>query len=413
MRAFLLVSLLALIILLPTACGQASTPPTVPTAAAAANATAANPALPTPTPLLPTSTPLPPPVVSAPPTPTLIPLPTPTLTPVATATPEAVVLMAPEDFVQSGRNPLTGELPADPSLLQRRPIACKISNSPPEYVRPQSGLNSADLVFEHVSEGAITRFTAIFYGETPENVGSIRSARLIDVELPAMYDAALCYSGSSIGVSSKLNSSDFRLRLLRSNYPGYYRTGEDKPWEHTLYAHPAEFWTKLTELEQNQAPHFGSQMGFNSLPPANGDPAGYVSINYAGWTFVEWRWDAEISQYRRWADEVEFTDANDGQQVTASNVVVIFATHVLDYNICEFQQDDKCLSYSNEIQIWGRGLAEIFRDGQRFVGEWRRDQRNHMFTFFTNDGQPIPLQIGNTWFQVVPYHYRDPLHFEP
>lgn len=406
MRPYLIVCLLLGLATTVVGCGRASTP----TPTATAVSPVVSPA--TPTTALPTAT-LKPPVVLAPPTPTLIPTRTPTPTPVATATPEAVILMAPEDFTSSGRNPLTGELEADPTVLQRRPIACKISNSPPEYVRPQSGLNAADLVFEHVSEGSITRFTAIFYDETPEKVGSIRSARLIDVELPAMYDAALCYSGSSIGVSTKLNSSDFRLRLLRSNYPGYYRTGEDKPWEHTLYAHPAEFWSKLDELQQNQPPQFGSQMVFSSIPPANGQPAGYLSIDYNGWTLVEWRWDADQDKYLRWADGEAFLDANDGQQVAADNVVIIFATHVLDYNICEFQQGNQCLSYSTEIQIWGRGLAEIFRDGQRFVGEWRREQRNHMFTFYTAAGEPLPLQIGNTWFQVVPYHYNDPVNFEP
>ncbi|MEM7014129.1 MAG: DUF3048 domain-containing protein, partial [Verrucomicrobiota bacterium] len=98
---------------------------------------------------------------------------------------------------------MTGE-ETDPARLQRRPLAVKISNSPPSFVRPQSGLNDADIVFEHITEGNLTRFTLIVYGDDPEKVGPIRSARLVDVELPAMYDAALVYSGASTGVSNKL-----------------------------------------------------------------------------------------------------------------------------------------------------------------------------------------------------------------
>ena len=150
-----------------------------------------------------------------PPPPTVAPAPTSTVAPdpvveEATAVPiEIISLLSPADF-GTDRNPLTGELMTNPADLQRRPLAVKLSNSPPSYTRPQSGLNQADLVFEHTTEGNITRFTAIFYGQTPEKVGPIRSARLIDVELPAMYDAALFYSGTSTGVGERLRGSDIR-----------------------------------------------------------------------------------------------------------------------------------------------------------------------------------------------------------
>src|SRR5690606_26865903 len=82
-------------------------------------------------------------------------------------------------------NPLTGLTISDPNVLNRRPIVVKVSNSPP-LVRPQSGINDADLVFEHYTEVGVTRFSAIFYANAPTRVGSIRSARLIDYELTPM-----------------------------------------------------------------------------------------------------------------------------------------------------------------------------------------------------------------------------------
>ncbi|MFQ5420169.1 MAG: DUF3048 domain-containing protein, partial [Anaerolineae bacterium] len=194
-----------------------------------------------------------------PPPPTIAPVPTSTLPPepTATATPEAIILMNAADFGED-RNPLTGELMADSTILNRRPVACKLSNSPARYTRPQSGINDADILFEHVTEGRLTRFTAVFYGRTPANIGPIRSARLIDVEIPAMYDAALCYSGASNGVQQKLNRSDFTQRILRAAEDGYYRTGEDIPWEHTFYAHPEGLWAALDRKELNMPPNFGN-----------------------------------------------------------------------------------------------------------------------------------------------------------
>jgi hypothetical protein len=333
-----------------------------------------------------------------------------TETPAATATPEPITLLTTDEIVAAGRNPFTGA-PLDPSVVDRRPIACKISNSPKEWVRPQSGLNSADIVFEHLSEGTISRFTALFYSTVPEKVGPVRSARLIDLEIPAMYDAALCYSGASIGVSNKLVASDFRPRVLWSYYDGYYRSGEEKPWEHTLYANLEPFWTELTRLEQNRAPRLNTQMAFSSVTPDNGVPATRITVDYNR-DVVQWAWDPAIEKYRRSESGDPIIDANDGQQVTANNVLIVFAPHREDRTICETQRDDRCLAWSVEIQIWSQGFFTLFRDGQRFEGEWRRANRGDMLTFYDASGNVLPLQIGNSWVQVVPYYLDDPVTFE-
>lgn len=347
-------------------------------------------------------------LAQAPPSPTPQPTATSPAGPTATATAEPVLLLNPEDFGQN-YNRLTGEYFADPALLQRRPIAVKISNSPPIYTRPQSGLSDADLVFEHVTEGPITRFTAIIYGRTPPDIGPIRSARLIDVELPAMYDSALAYSGSSIGVARKLFASEFSSRILRSNEPGYYRTGEDKPYEHTLYGRPELFWQSLEERGLNVTPTLTTQMAFSSDPPAGGSPADEAVINYRDWTIVTWRYDPESNRYLRWADGAEQVDANYDTQISAANVIILFAPHQQDFNICEYQTDSGCQAYATESQIWGQGPAIILRDGMQYEVTWKRESRPHMFTFYDDAGNAVPLQVGNTWFQVVPLHYIDPV----
>lgn len=350
--------------------------------------------------------------LSAPPTPTAVPTATPIPSPSATPTPEAVLLLTAEDFGED-RNPLTGELVEDPTILDRRPVAVKISNSPPSFVRPQSGLSQADIVYEHVAEGAVTRFTAIFYGQTPPDVGPIRSARLIDHEIPAMYDSALAYSGASIGVNQVLNRSDFNKRLLRDGSNGFYRTGADKPWEHTLYANPEGFWESLEEVGENQAPTFNTYMAFGSETPPGGQPASTVHITYRSFGTVEWRYDEETGRYLRWADDQPHLDANTDEQISAANVVIVFTVHNLDMNICEFVQNGVCQSYSVITEIWDQGDAIIFRDGVTYEATWLRKDRHDMLTFQDADGNPIPLQIGNTFIQIVPYHYTDPVTITP
>jgi hypothetical protein len=322
-----------------------------------------------------------------------------------------VNLFSPDDF-GNNRNRLTGEEVDDPAQLQRRPLAIKISNAPAKWVRPQSGLNQADLIFEHITEAKITRFTMIVYGQTPPDVGPIRSARLIDLELPAMYDSALIYSGSSAGVRQLLRSSDFRARILLATSPGYYRTGADKPLEHTLYGKPVTFWQVLEEKGLNQPPTFNTQMAFTSEPPAGGTPATDVTIDY-DWTLINWRYDRESGRFLRWVDGKEHVDANTGEQVRFANVAIILANHIEDRNICEQIINGICTAFSVQPQIFGTGAAIIFRDGQRFDGTWERIGRYDLLTFKDDSGQPLPLQIGNTWFQVIPIWYKNPVTVAP
>lgn len=356
----------------------------------------------------PTETPQPTASATTAPTETATPEPTATTTPTATPTP--LLLMSPEDFGED-RNPLTGELVEEPENLQRRPIAFKISNSPAEFVRPQSGLSQADIVFEHATEGPITRFTAIIYSQTPPDVGPIRSGRLIDVEIPQMYDAAFAYSGASAGVNYELFNSNFANRILRADAPGFYRTGEDKPFEHTLYADPGQWWEELENRELNRPPQFATHMAFSEEPPEGGEPVSHININYQDRMIVDWEYDEESGRYLRWADGEEHTDKNTGEQLSAANVVVVFALHQVDFSICEYIPigGSECQAYSTEIQIWGSGSALILRDGQMYETTWRREQPNHMLTFYDADDNPIPLQIGNTFMQVVALHYEDPV----
>lgn len=242
-KPFARLDLLILLLALLAACGSEETlatavspQPTMAEGVAVPTATTAA----TPT-IQPT---LPPPAVS-----TAVPTVT---TEAAPTAPAVVVLSSWEDFGDN-RNIFTGELVTDTAVLQRRPLAIKISNNPPTYARPQSGIGQADIVYEHVTEANITRFTAIFYSQTPEDVGPVRSARLIDKELPAMYDAVLVMSGSHELISQRLYASDIGDSILNSQAEGFYRTGEDKPWEHTLHVRPAQLWQDLDELGKNRS----------------------------------------------------------------------------------------------------------------------------------------------------------------
>jgi hypothetical protein len=330
---------------------------------------------------------------SVPPTST----PQPFLTPTADA---SVMTEFPPDV-----NPLTGLQVRDATVLERRPLAIKVSNAP-AVVRPQAGLSSADWVFEHYAEGRVTRFTAVFLSQGAPSVGSIRSGRLIDLEIPAMIGAMFAYSGSSGGVKDRIIASDVykQGRIVSPDFgvgePVFFRVpAPGKAFEHTLFTSTDALWSLTNERDLNSKQDL-SGLAFSQTPPEGGQPARRAEIVYLpGIASAEWAFDADLGLYRRTILGQPHTDALTGQQLTAANVIVVQANHV-ETDILEDLVGGG--HYSIEIQIWGEGPVQILRDGQVYSGTWKRWARDDLLTFYDEDDNPLPLKPGNSWFQIVP-----------
>lgn len=298
-----------------------------------------------------------------------------------------------------GINPLTGLPVTDPNTLNRRPLVVKISNAPP-LVRPQAGLGAADLVFEHYVEGGLTRFSAIFYSQAPNRVGSIRSARLIDLELIPMFSGLLAFSGASIGVEDRLNTSDFAARLYKGVLFGlpYYWRDETIEVPHNMFMNPNALWELEAVEGKNQRPDLRGLSFSQDAPPGSQYPATKIDIRFRA-TRVIWNYDAELGVYRRAADGLGHFDGNTTLQVTSANVVVIFADHQLT-DIVESQFQNS-VSYSVDINLMGEGDAFLFRDGKRYDARWVRAAREDIIGLRTRDGQLLDLKPGNTWYEVI------------
>jgi hypothetical protein len=350
----------------------------------------------------PTPTRTPPPAATA--VPTIPPQPTLTMTPIgviptATEAPPTATPM-PEDV-----NPLTGEAVADASVLDRVPVAIKISNWPGQYVRPQAGINSADLIYEHYNEGWFSsRWTAIFLGKDPERVGPVRSGRIIDLELPAIYKAVFACSGFSNGVLALIKDSDLypdwvvseSLPATLSPSPFYRDYTRDVPLEHTMYTDPARVraWAAGRDIGGRQDLQ---GMAFSDAPTVEGTPATVVKIPFT-YLDAEWRYDPASGRYLRWSDGVPHADALTGQQLNVANVVVLY---VPQYNT-EIVEDPHSGALSIRWELWYSNRAIIFRDGVQIEAFWQRWERPDMLVFTDEEGTPIPLKVGNTFFEVIP-----------
>lgn len=356
-------------------------------------------------PALPTSSSTPTPSTTptsvASPTPTAVPSsPTPTPEPTLPALGEAWPTLAPDLC------PLTGLEVGDSALLERRPLAVKVQNA--AISRPQYGIPLADIVYEHLTEAGITRFTAIYLCQDVEKIGSTRSARFIDLEIPAMYKSLLAFSGTSAGLYPKFLNADFYDREFCYGWglhaSAFYRDMElvDQgiPIEHTLFADPDKIWEIADELDINQ-PQELRAMHFSQDAPEGGMPATHINIPFpSSDMIVDYRYDPELGAYLRWNAGESHVDGATGEQFAVTNVILVYATHV-DTDI--FEDEPRRNHPSVQIQLWGTGPAVIFRDGQAFEGLWARPQRDDMLVFRDPTGQiPVPLKPGNIWIELVP-----------
>lgn len=351
--------------------------------------------------------------------------PTPTVTP-----PEGAI--GPDDYA-ADINPLTGLPVDDPTVLNRRPIIVKISNSP-ALVRPQAGIGQADIAFEHYTEVGITRFSGVFYSQAPERVGSIRSARLIDYELTPMYSGLLAFAGASIGVDKRIYGSeaiisqlcapredkdqcraeadivgpagfvppsDFVDRAYKGvlyGRPIFFRD-ESIVAPHNLFVNLRELWARAEQDGNNDRPDLRG-IAFHPVPQGGPATGGiYAQIRYRT-TLVEWHYDPQTARYYRSSDGQPHYDANTEEQISAANVIIVYAGHYLT-DIVESEYND-VIHWSQQITVWPEGDAVILRDGLRYDGRWLRPTRPDLMTFVTDDGEPIYLKPGNTWVQLMP-----------
>ena len=330
--------------------------------------------------------------------PTKTPLPTPRpIQPTATPTP-AVAPATPTPGLSraENENPLTGLIVADPAILKRRPLHVRVGNDP--QARPQVNLSQADLVYEDLVEWWITRLTAIYYGQAPEVVGPVRSARLINGQLTQQYQAALVNSGGSDGVRWELSQLPIvNLDEYFHPQPYFYREGE--PWQRRLAVNIAEAYTYMEAKELNAAVPL---RGFMFDPtPVNGNPAGSIYIDYpAKDSKVLWRFNADTGEYERYVAGEPFIDAATDKIISVPNVIIYFAEHS-ETDIVE----DSTGATSVRININGEGKAWIFRDRTLLEGRWRTDGAQTP-EFVDAEGKPIPLRPGRSWIQVVPADYK-------
>jgi hypothetical protein len=328
----------------------------------------------------------------------------PTATPTTelTQTPAAY---GPTDF-PAHVDPLTGKEISDPQLLERRPVAVKVQMFP-RGQRPPWGVSLADIVYDYYQNFGLTRFHAIFYSQDAQMVGPVRSARLLDIDLVAMYKSIFAFGSAERRTYSRLFGQDFAPRLVvegNGTCPPLCRM--DPNGYNYLVANTKDLSAYVATKGVDNARQKLDGMRFEAAPPTGGQAGQQIYIRYSISAYARWDYDAASGRYLRWQDVQEAADQQgeayeplvdrlNNQQITADNVVILIVPHQYAFNSRPGPNE------VIDIGLTGSGPAYAFRDGQMFEATWNRPTKDSVLYLTLSDGSLYAFKPGNTWYQVV------------
>jgi hypothetical protein len=312
---------------------------------------------------------------------------------------------------------------------KRRPLAVVIENH--HEARPQSGISNADVVYEAVSEGGVTRTMSIFYCQDAKTVGPVRSARVHFINLLREWGNNPLYAhvggancdettGSGCGNGAPADALGY-LRDIEWNfyndlnqfsipYPYFYRDYDRLPdvaTEHTMYSSTAKLWEyaaknrKLTNVDEEGVAWNKDWTPWTFVDDAKTNARGKESpITYDFYDTnvseygVRWEYDAVNNVYKRFNGGKAHLDYNTEKQLTAKNVIVIEAI--------ETSANDDYPGGHVVYRLTGSGPMYAFQNGNVIKGTWEKEKLDSKMQFLDSTGKEIPIVRGTVWISMIP-----------
>lgn len=281
--------------------------------------------------------------------------------------------------------PLTGvqyELGTNPNLALPS-VACKIDNL--DVARPQVNLNQTDIVFDEMVEGGLTRFVAVWHSTHPTEVGPVRSIRPMDPDIISPLGGIVCYSGGQLKFVNLMRATDvFNASETVEQNNGTFSRAADREAPHNVIVDTAKLAANHTDLA---AP--GAMFAFGEKGSAEISGVGVTSFKvYFPSALAEWTWSG--TQWLRTQDGIKHTDAVTGEQLHATNVVVMEV------------EIDRQYGYVPKTVMLGFGKVKIFSGGRMIEGEWSKPTSTSPIEFRDSRNNILQLAPGNTWVELQP-----------
>lgn len=303
---------------------------------------------------------------------------------------------------------------------KHRPLGVMIENH--ESARPQSGLNAADIAYEAVAEGGITRILSIYYCNAPVQVGPIRSARTYYLDWISEYGDSPLYvhvgGANTPGPADALSQVDDYgwggyndMNQFSIGFPtfwrDYNRLGHATATEHTMYSTTSKLWKfaaegrKLTDKGNDGTAWDEGFVPYEFKDDVPSSERGSnQSIHVEFWDGdpqynIDWVYDSASNQYLRKNGGAVHLDKNTGKQLSAKNIIVLY-----------MQESSANDGYENNVHLLyktkGSGKAVAFMDGKQIKATWSKKTRTDKTLIKDENGEEIKFTRGKIWFHILP-----------
>lgn len=277
--------------------------------------------------------------------------------------------------------PLTGLESESVEAAGRCAVSVKIGNTADAH--PQTGVGQADVVYEAVADGGVTRLLAVYQSKGPDAAGSVRSVRPTDRYILTPLRGVFAFSGGNAYEVASLKGVPV-VKLDETAAGDLMFRGPGRA-PNNLFAKVGEMYTRCEDPAP--APLFLYRGPFQ---PAPGSPAGDVGVGFGRGYDTSWTWDPAGAVWQRSIFGAADVDA-DGARVVSQNVVVMEVPYVPDPT-----------RNTVEADMVGEGPVHVFTDGKVIDGVWRRPDMAKAAELVSATGEPIALTPGTTWVELLP-----------
>ena len=287
---------------------------------------------------------------------------------------------------------LTGET-IEAGSLSRPALAGKIDNHP--SARPQVGLDEADIVFEELVEGGLTRYIAIWHSSLPAEIGPVRSVRPMDPEIVSPFGGIFAYSGGQV-----------RFIQLMQEAPVYNAIHGQPDTEDTFYrtsakVAPHNVLVKAPELVDQHLNLPAPERQFAYAPSVeestavvSGSLVTSMNPRFSGFSSPTWEWDGTQGTFLRFQTNGAADSASSGNQIFATNVVVL----QVGIDVVEDIPTTRLVNQGTGWVATGGSILEI---------NWFKATPESPIVLTTDDGEEVRLGVGNTWIELIPNDSSD------
>lgn len=285
-------------------------------------------------------------------------------------------------------SPLSG-IYAKEEKVNRRPFTVVFDNQP--GARPQAGLIDAEIAYEFLAEGDITRYLGVFLINEPETLGPIRSARPYFVEKALEFDSHLVHVGGSNQAIADIESKKVANINSMSRGNDVFWRKSHKKIPHNLYSSYEALKKAAEKSKYRTEPQFdGFKFGSSFKIMEEGETANRVKVKYFKNSEASYIYDDASKDYKRHYNGVEHKDEITQETLTATNIIIQqVSAKVIDEQL------------RLKMATVGEGKGKYITGGKAIDITWKKDSYEGPTKYYYETGEELKLNPGKTWIQVV------------